>query len=159
VGVKLNHPTPTIGFDELEDFPLPAKVDIIFPETPFGGVIVEPPGETFVVTVGSPPGKPGEPGDPGPSGPEGPQGTPGTPGSPGPPGPPGPAGSGNDLNFVYTQLSPSASWSVTHNLGNFVSVEVVDSGGSTIIPDVHYVDTNHVNLLFGSATSGKAYFN
>jgi hypothetical protein len=64
-----------------------------------------------------------------------------------------------DKNFVHNQLAPSASWPVTHNLGKFVSVEVVDSGGSTIIPDVHYVDSNNVNLLFAGVTSGKAYFN
>jgi hypothetical protein len=147
----MNRPTPTIGFEQLEDFPLPARVDIIFPETPFGGVIVQHPEETLVVSVGS--GAPGEPG---------PQGEPGTPGSPGPPGPPGPQGqpgSGIDLNFVYTQVAPSATWPVTHNLGKFVSVEVVDSGGSTIIPNIFYVDANHVTLSFSSATSGKAYFN
>lgn len=67
--------------------------------------------------------------------------------------------SGNDLNFVYTQVAPSATWSVPHNLGKFTSVEVVDSGGSVIIPNISYIDSNNVTLSFGSATSGKAYFN
>jgi hypothetical protein len=151
----------TTSFEELlEDFPLMTHVDVTFPDTPFGGVIVEPEGQSLVVTVGPPPGAPGAPGDagtPGTPGAEGPPGAPGEPGAPGPPGPPGPAG--GDLNFVFSQLSPSTSWPVTHSLGKFPAVQVVDSGGSIIIPDVHFVDLNNVTLGFGSATSGKAYFN
>lgn len=368
-------PSPNIEFDELENFPLPAKVDIIFPQTPFGGVIVEHPDESLVVHIGSPPGQDGQDGATGATGDQGSTGPPGEQGEPGPVGPTGEIGppgmdgggttllnglgppsistgedgdyyldtvadilygpksaaglgygtdtsvfgalapvnsyfdqsalemgtkikplvngritavkywrtlsttqltrkvnvwntssfvrlatatlvddlggtgwktvplstpllvtafdivmvsvnqtddysrtespgfpitTGNltaldgtyaiggdvypgtsasvnffvdvvfqeevagdvwpvalvsdtpgtgDKNFIYTQLSPSASWPVTHNLGKFVSVEVVDSGGSTIIPNVLYVDSNHVTLSFGSATSGKAYFN
>jgi hypothetical protein len=74
-------------------------------------------------------------------------------------GPPGDAAAATDKNFVYTQTAPSASWAVAHNLGKFPAVEVVDSGGSTIIPNVHHNDANNVLLSFGSATSGKAYFN
>jgi hypothetical protein len=74
-------------------------------------------------------------------------------------GPPGDAAAGADKNFVYTQLSPSASWLVTHNLNKFPAVEVVDSGGSTIIPNIHYNDANSVTLSFAAATSGKAYCN
>ena len=68
-------------------------------------------------------------------------------------------GGGGDLHFVYTQLSPSTSWSVAHNLGKFPSVEVIDSGSSVIIPDVSYIDANNVAISFASATSGKAYLN
>ena len=363
---------PNIEFEELENFPLPAQVDIIFPDSPFGGVFIEEPGGALIVKVGSPAGETGEPGSPGtpgipgeegPPGTPGAPGTPGTPGAPGPPGETGPPGGGStiisgvgppdpsvgevgdyyvdtvggdmygpkvdagttdyvepppattspgdynlfgkfqfdvagyiigvhyffpdipaalgyvlgvwepstgtllaekpgdfpvrnawnqvifdvplpvlahhsylvsaynnmafayktpwtgltsghvravidgedggpsayycisygapttpwaayptvsplftvgeawkkvivgdepgtgDKNFVHSQLAPSATWSATHNLGKFVSVEVVDSGGSVIIPDIHYVDLNSVTLGFGSATSGKAYFN
>jgi hypothetical protein len=40
-----------------------------------------------------------------------------------------------------------------------VAVDIVDSGGSIVIPDVHYIDTNSLTLTFGSATSGKAFVN
>lgn len=83
----------------------------------------------------------------------------GTPGPPGPVGPPGPSGSGGDLSFGYTQVSASSTWSVAHNLGKFPAVSVTDSGGNELIPDVDYIDANHVTLGFGAPTSGKAYFN
>lgn len=70
---------------------------------------------------------------------------------------PGP-GTG-DKNFVYTQGTPATTWSITHGLGKFVAVDVVDSGGSAVIPDVHYVDANTVTLTFGTSTSGKAFVN
>lgn len=71
----------------------------------------------------------------------------------------GGGGTGDDKNYVHTQGSPSTVWSVTHNLGKFPAVDVVDTGDSVVIPTVHYDSTNAVTLTFGSATSGKAYFN
>jgi hypothetical protein len=72
---------------------------------------------------------------------------------------PWPQGGVGIIQFVFTQGSPSATWSIAHNLGYFPSVTVVDTGGSEIIPTLVYVDIDHVTLTFGSPTSGKAYFN
>jgi len=36
---------------------------------------------------------------------------------------------------------------------------VVDTGGTVIIPNVHYDSANQVTIMFGAATSGKAYLN
>lgn len=69
------------------------------------------------------------------------------------------SGGGGDLSFVYTQVSPSSNWSVPHNLGKFPSIEVVDSGGSIIVPNVVYVDANNLTVSFASSTSGKVYCN
>jgi hypothetical protein len=80
-------------------------------------------------------------------------------GSTGPAGPTGPPGSGGDLTYVHNQVATAATWNVTHNLGKFGSVTVVDSGNSVLIPDVSYVDANHVTLNFGAATSGRAFVN
>jgi len=66
---------------------------------------------------------------------------------------------GGDKTYVHIQSSPSAAWSVIHNLGKYPAVDVVDSGGSEVIPDIHYVDANNVTVNFGSATSGKAFVN
>jgi hypothetical protein len=74
-------------------------------------------------------------------------------------GPPGGGGGGGGGNYEYTQASPASTWSVTHNMGLHPSVTVVDSGGTIVIPDVHYDSTNAVTITFGSATSGKAFFN
>lgn len=87
-------------------------------------------------------------GVPGPAGPQGPSG---------PQGPTGPAGV--PAVFVYTQPSLASIWTVTHNLNKNPSVSVVDTGGTTIIPDIHYDSVNAVTITFGSPTSGKAYFN
>jgi hypothetical protein len=78
----------------------------------------------------------------------------GTVGPPGPAGPPGPG-----AVYEFTQASPSATWTVTHNLGLHPSVTVVDTGGSVVIPDVHYASVNALTISFGSATSGAAYLN
>jgi hypothetical protein len=61
--------------------------------------------------------------------------------------------------LIFTQSSPSASWSIAHNLGKFPSVDVVDSGGNVLMPDILYVDLNNITVNFGAATSGKAYIN
>lgn len=72
--------------------------------------------------------------------------------------PPGP-GTG-DLNYVYTQAIASGMWEVTHNLGKYPSVTVVDSGGTTIMPnEVNYDSNNKVTIKFLAQFTGKAYLN
>jgi len=61
--------------------------------------------------------------------------------------------------FIFTQSAPSISWVIVHNLNRYVSVTVVDTGDSVIIPSVHYDSINKITITFGSATSGKAYLN
>jgi hypothetical protein len=68
-------------------------------------------------------------------------------------------GGGGDANFVFTQVSASNTWSVAHNLGKYPAVNVVDSGGTELVPDVLYVDSNHVTVTFAAPTSGKVYCN
>jgi len=66
---------------------------------------------------------------------------------------------GKVATLIFNQVSPSASWSIAHGLGKYPSIEIVDSGGTVIIPDVVYVDLNTITANFGSPTSGKAYLN
>jgi len=68
-------------------------------------------------------------------------------------------GGGSDAYFVFNQASAANPWLVTHGLGKFPAVSVVDSGNNEIIPDVMYVDANSLTLTFAAATSGKAYMN
>lgn len=86
----------------------------------------------------------------GPQGPQGPQGL---------QGPAGSSGEGGDVGYVFSQDMPSATWTITHNLNKYASVEVVDSGNSVITPDVYYASSNVIILTFGSETSGKAFLN
>ena len=72
-----------------------------------------------------------------------------------------PGGGGTTLaqtTFQYSQATASAQWNITHNLGFYPSVSVVDSSGTQIFPgSVQYPDANHVNLTFSSAVGGYAY--
>jgi len=67
--------------------------------------------------------------------------------------------SGDDLNFTFTQSTPATSWSITHNLGKFPSVSVVDSANTQVIGEVDYIDDNSLTITFTAAFSGKAYLN
>lgn len=66
---------------------------------------------------------------------------------------------GKVQTLIWTQGSLLATWVLTHNLGKYPSVDVVDSGGNVVWPDVQYTDLNTVTLNFASPTSGKAYLN
>ena len=70
----------------------------------------------------------------------------------------GPAGI-SSVHYVHTQEAAAAEWTVTHNLGRYPSVTVVDSAESVVIGDVEYDSANCVILRFSAAFSGKAYLN
>jgi len=61
--------------------------------------------------------------------------------------------------YVFTQSSPSASWSITHNMNKYPSVTVIDSGNNEVIGDVVYSGLNSITINFSGAFSGKAYMN
>ena len=65
----------------------------------------------------------------------------------------------DDANFVFTQSSPSATWNITHNLGKFCSVTVVDSSQEYVIGAVTYVNINSLTITFSAPFSGYAYLN
>jgi hypothetical protein len=62
--------------------------------------------------------------------------------------------------FVYTQASPSTTWTINHNLGyRYVNVEPVDSANVSFVgrydyPTVDFTDYNTVTLTFSSPQSG-----
>lgn len=68
-------------------------------------------------------------------------------------------GGGSDVTYVHNQVVPSDVWTIDHNLGKYASIMVVDSGGTTLEPDIHYNSSVQVTVMFGSPTSGKAYLN
>jgi hypothetical protein len=61
-------------------------------------------------------------------------------------------------SFVYTQSVSASTWTITHNLGFFPSVSVVDNGGNMVIGDVSYITENQVSISFSASFGGKAYF-
>jgi len=68
-------------------------------------------------------------------------------------------GGGGDLNFTFTQNTPSATWTITHDLGKFSSVSVVDSANTVVYGNVDYINDNSLRVTFSAAFSGKAYLN
>lgn len=64
-----------------------------------------------------------------------------------------------EKTFIFTQLFPSAIWSINHNLNQEPSVSVIDSGGSMVFGDVLYLDENNIRIEFSAGFAGKAYLN
>ena len=69
-----------------------------------------------------------------------------------------------DITFTHNQNSSSSTWVITHNLGRFPSVTVVDSANSIVIGTVVYNSNKQLTITFfsgGSALAfqGKAYLN
>lgn len=66
---------------------------------------------------------------------------------------------GGDLNYEHNQTSASNSWTITHNLGKYASVTVVDSGYNKIEGEVIYDSVNSLTVNFTASFSGRAYLN
>lgn len=74
-------------------------------------------------------------------------------------GPQGPPGVSGNTSFVFDQSSPSATWTIPHNLNRFPSVTIVDSSERECEGDLVYTNANSLIVTFSAAFSGKAYLN
>jgi len=61
------------------------------------------------------------------------------------------------LRHTYTQGSASALWNITHNLGGYPSVTVVNSTGTVVVGTVTYISTSEIQIEFTAPFSGTAY--
>ena len=59
--------------------------------------------------------------------------------------------------FIFTQASSSSTWVITHPLGGYPSVTIVDSAGTQVIGEVKYDSETQVTVIFTAAFSGFAY--
>lgn len=66
---------------------------------------------------------------------------------------------GGDLTYNHNQGSAAISWSITHNLGKFPSVTVIDSASRQVQGEVEYININSLTITFTGAFSGKAHLN
>jgi hypothetical protein len=66
-------------------------------------------------------------------------------------------GGGSDVKYTHTQGSAATTWTITHNLGLFPVVSVVDNSGDEILANVHYTSNNQITISFDVAQAGKAY--
>jgi len=61
-------------------------------------------------------------------------------------------------SYIHTQSVSASTWTISHNMGFFPSVSVVDNGGNMVIGDVSYITENQVSISFSASFGGKAYF-
>lgn len=61
--------------------------------------------------------------------------------------------------FIYEQAVPNTEWVITHNLGKFPSVTVVDSAGNVFFSVVKYINENTCVVTMNMPMNGTAYLN
>lgn len=76
--------------------------------------------------------------------------------SPGPQGAPGVFNPG-DVFYVHTQNTPSATWTINHNLNGHPTAVVHDSAGTQCEGTFSYPSTDTMIISFTAAFSGVAY--
>lgn len=73
--------------------------------------------------------------------------------------PPG-GGDGPAEDFLYVHSQPSASlvWVISHMLGGYPNVTVVETAtGDNVVGEVNYLSTDQLTITFSVAISGTAY--
>jgi hypothetical protein len=66
-------------------------------------------------------------------------------------------GAGGGDSYVHNQGVVASTWTITHNLGYYPNVTVIDSALSTVEGDVTQISTNVLRLQFSAAFTGTAY--
>ena len=61
--------------------------------------------------------------------------------------------------FEFDQGVPATTWNITHNLGKFPSITVIDTGNTVVTGEYNYTSNTNVILTFSAAFAGKAYLN
>ena len=61
--------------------------------------------------------------------------------------------------FVFTQGVAATTWNITHNLGKFPSITVIDTGNTVVVGEYNYTSNTNVILTFSAGFAGKAYLN
>lgn len=62
-------------------------------------------------------------------------------------------------SFIYTQMTSSSEWIITHNLGKYPAVTIVDTADSVVVGEIEYLSMNEIRVSFNATFSGKAYLN
>lgn len=68
-------------------------------------------------------------------------------------------GVSGDKSYTHEQTTPSATWTITHNLAKHPAVTIVDSSGNEWQTAVEHVSANQCIARFSSAFAGRAYLN
>ena len=62
-------------------------------------------------------------------------------------------------SYIYTQSTPSATWTIAHNLGFKPSVELLNAGSQEIEGDVVHISYDVTMVYFTQSTAGFARLN
>lgn len=78
----------------------------------------------------------------------------------GPPGPPGPPGGGTGSGtYEHNQASPSALWTINHNLGFRPSITLLTTGGVEFEAEIGHVSENQAVATLTQPLAGMARCN
>lgn len=64
--------------------------------------------------------------------------------------------SGGAIGFTFTQSSPSTSWTITHGLGRYPQVTIIDNTGHDVYADIQNNTINQCVITFSTALAGIA---
>lgn len=70
-----------------------------------------------------------------------------------------PGDAGTDKNYVHDQGSADTTWTVEHNLDKYPAIQVVDSGGNLLYPQITHDSLEQATITFDYGFSGKAVCN
>lgn len=59
--------------------------------------------------------------------------------------------------YVHTQVTPSITWVINHNMFKQPICTIIDSANDQIVGEIEYTTINTVTITFSGAVSGKAY--
>lgn len=59
--------------------------------------------------------------------------------------------------YIHTQGIASSEWVITHSLGGYPSVTIVDTSKTHVFGEVQYDSTTQITLSFSAPFSGYAY--
>jgi len=62
-------------------------------------------------------------------------------------------------SYIHEQNSPSAVWTINHNLTKYPAVVLVDNDDDVIYGEVNYESNNTIVITLSAAISGKAFLN
>lgn len=64
-----------------------------------------------------------------------------------------------DLHYTHYQDIPAKTWYIKHNMGREPGIQVLNSAGNVIYPDIKHTSVNTAELYFKAAMSGRANCN
>lgn len=59
--------------------------------------------------------------------------------------------------YVHVQNVPVETWNITHDLGNYPALTIVDSASTVVVGEVSYISTSEIRVDFTAPFSGYAY--